>query len=163
MMPMTGSTVSFLLVFGRGVFVHGFGAGGDFAKKFFPTGFTGTALGEGGGAFGFFKVGGLAGAGFDDFAGDFELDEPGFAPDNFPLDGEAVLQGGAVGCFGFGEELGDFGFEQGDEFPGFAITVGGVFAGVGHDFGAINGDGAQFEEAMASMTKWARSFFGTHS
>ena len=32
------------------------------------------------------------------------------------------------------------------EFAGFAVTVGGVLAGVGHDFGAIKGDGADFEQ-----------------
>ena len=62
------------------------------------------------------------------------------------MDSEAVLERSAVGGFGFGGEWGDFGFEQGDEFAGFAITVGGVLAGVGHDFGAIDGDGAGFEE-----------------
>ena len=42
--------------------------------------------------------------------------------------------------------MGDFGPEGGDEFAGFAITVGSVLAGVGEDFGAINGDGADFEK-----------------
>jgi len=135
-----------ILVFGGGGFIHGSGSGRGFATGLFPTGFTGGPLGEGGGASGFFKGGGFAATRFDDFAGGFELGDAVLTPDDFTLDGEAILQGGAVGGFGFDEELGDFGFKQGHDFAGFTITVGGVLAGVGHDLGAINGDGAQFEE-----------------
>ena len=87
-------------------------------------GFTGRAFREGSGAFGFFKGGGFAGPAFDDGAGGFKLGKAGFAPGDFALDRKTVLERGAVGGLGFGEKLGDFGFEGGDEFAGFAVTRG---------------------------------------
>ena len=60
---------------------------------------------------------------------------------DFVGDGEAVLERGAVGSFGFLEKLGDLLFGELHLFGGVAVTHGAVFAGVGEDFGAVDGDG----------------------
>ena len=56
-------------------------------------------------------------------------------------DGEAVLERGAVGIVGFLEQFGDLFAGEFHLFDGVAVAHCAVFAGVGEDLGAVDGDG----------------------
>ena len=83
----------------------------------------------------------MFGACFHGLFGFPELGEAVFAALDFLGDGEAVLERGAVGILGFLEELGDLLFGELHLFDGVAVAHGTVFAGVGEDLGAVDGDG----------------------
>jgi hypothetical protein len=104
----------------------------------------GDYLGNGGELFfvgGLFFEQALGGACFHGLFGLAESGDAVFAALDFLGDGEAVLERGAVGVLGFLEELGDLLAGEFHLFDGVAVADGAVFAGVGEDFGAIDGDG----------------------
>ena len=94
-----------------------------------------------------FLIGGLfldqtyCGACFHGGFGLLEFGDAVLATLDFVGDGEAVLERGAIGIFDFLEKLGDLLFGELHLFDGVAVTHGAVFAGVGEDFGAVDGDG----------------------
>jgi hypothetical protein len=53
---------------------------------------------------------------------------------------QAVLQGRGVGLVGFGQQLGDLQIERAQRFLGVTVAHGGVFARVGQDLRAVDGD-----------------------
>ena len=68
---------------------------------------------------------------------------------DFLGDREAVLERRGIGLLGFGQEFLNFEVEFLELLLGVAVADGGVFAGVGEDFGAIDGDLADFEDSAA--------------
>ena len=88
------------------------------------------------------------GAFFEDRFGFLELGEAVFTTIKFFWNGEAVLQRGAVGLFGFFEEFGDLVLGEFDFFFHGVVAHRALFAGVGKELGAISRDGelADFED-----------------
>jgi hypothetical protein len=67
--------------------------------------------------------------------------EPFLAPGNLLGDRQPVRQGRGVGLLGFGRQLGRYQSHFGDHLPGALVAHRDVFAGVGHDFGAVGRHG----------------------
>jgi hypothetical protein len=88
-----------------------------------------------------FLTASLGGAGFNDGGGLFEFCNAFFAARDLGGNAQAVLERGAVGVLGFGEEFGDLVFEDLHLLNGVSVTDSSVFAGVGEDLGAVDGDG----------------------
>ncbi len=78
---------------------------------------------------------------FHDFFGFGESGDAVFTALDFFGNGEPVLERSAVGIFGFLKEFGDLLACEFHLLKGVAIAHGAVFAGVGKDLGAVDGDG----------------------